>query len=277
MNSIFKDEFYRIVDSEIVIEGLKKEYVFMHISDMHMSVNDTLSDEAEIADNNESEKTWRELREYFANTFGEPYTSEHTLSSEASFDKMIALAKELKPEALLLSGDMLNHLTGGSIRALRKKLCEYDGKYMFVPGNHDPGTSVGLTKDSVQVIDCGELLIVGIDNSMRTLSDLQLTELKALCTIGKPIIILQHIPAMTDVNRDYLTGFGEYFSVDINSEDKNAAELVRIEAQEPCVKAVLCGHIHGYRELGIAEGKRQISASSGLIGLVHRVTVRGVK
>lgn len=277
MNELMKDKFYRVVDSELIIDGIEQEYVLMHISDVHMNVCDSLSDEKEVEKGRECEKTWFNLREYFAKSFGEPFGEEHKLSSEATFDKMLALAEEMKPNALLLSGDMLDYTNGGSVRALKRKLAGYDGKYMFVPGNHDGGTSCGLTKDGVQVLDFGEFMIVGIDNSNRTVSDLQLAELKAVCALGRPIIMLQHIPIMTEVNREYLTGFGEYFSVDIKSDNKNAAELARLEAEEPIIKAILCGHIHGHRDLGIADGKRQLSASSGLVGFVHRVTVRGAK
>lgn len=277
MSNVMNDKFYRVVDTELIIDGLEQEYVFMHISDLHMNVCDSLSDENEIAEGKESEKTWLNLREYFANSFGEPFDEEHKIPSEEAMDKMLSYAREMKPNALLLSGDILNYTNGGSVRALRRKLAEYDGKYMFVPGNHDGGTSCGLTKDGVQVLDFGEFLLVGIDDSNRSVSDLQLTELKALCAIGKPIIMLQHIPIMTEVNREYLTGFGEYFSIDIKSDDKNAAELAKLEAEDPAIKAILCGHIHGHRELGISEGKRQLSASSGLVGFIHRVTVRGVK
>ncbi len=277
MTKIINDPFYRIHDSEIIIDGLQREYVFMHISDLHMNVCDELSDENEKEEGKQSEKTWLELREYFANSFGEPYGEAHMISSEKAVDKMIALAEEMKPEALLLSGDMLNFTNGGSVRSLRKKLASYGGRFMFVPGNHDSGNSTLLAGDGVQVINCGEFMVVGIDNSARSLSDVQLAELKALCALGKPIIMLQHIPIMTDINREYLTGFGEYFSVDINGEDANGAELAKIEAEAPTIKAILCGHIHGHRELGISEGKRQISASSGLVGFVHRVTVRGVR
>ena len=37
----------------------------------------------------------------------------------------------------------------------------------------------------------------------------------------------------------------------------------------------LCGHIHGYSDTEISPGKRQITASQGMIGFVHRLTVRG--
>ena len=277
MKQIANDPFYRICDSEIIIEGLQKEYVFMHISDLHMNVCDELADEIETEEGKQSEKTWLELREYFANSFGEPFEEVHKIPSEEAVDKMLALAEELKPEVLLLSGDILNFTNGGSVRSLRKKLAAYSGKHMFVPGNHDSAKWTRLVSDGAQVIDFGEFMIVGIDNSERTINDIQLAELKALCALGKPIIMLQHIPIMTEVNREYLTGFGEYFSIDINGEDANGAELAKIEAEEPRIKAILCGHIHGHRELGISEGKRQISASSGLVGFVHRVTVRGAR
>ncbi len=43
----------------------------------------------------------------------------------------------------------------------------------------------------------------------------------------------------------------------------------------PAVKLVLCGHIHGYSDEEFAPGKRQITASQGMIGFIHRLTVRG--
>ena len=89
------------------------------------------------------------------------------------------------------------------------------------------------------------------------------------------MIVCTHIPAAARCNRDWMRRFGSYFSIDRESADGDAARFVNFLETSPAVKMVLCGHIHGYSDTEIVPGKRQITASQGMIGFVHRLTVRG--
>ena len=92
---------------------------------------------------------------------------------------------------------------------------------------------------------------------------------------GIPLIVCYHIPAAAQCNRDFMRRFGVYFSIDRETEDENGRRFVRFLETSPAVKMTLCGHIHGWSDTEIVPGKRQITASQGMIGFIHRLTVRG--
>lgn len=268
------DPFFRIIETEIVIPGLTAEYKLMQFSDVHLAVWDELSTPEEREKAESSEACWLKLREDFTVWNSEPFDEHKRIPSREVLEKMFALAEETKPDALLLSGDIADYPAPAMTRLLRRKLAEYGGRSIFVQGNHDYGRDV-LSCDGVQVLDLGEVLVVGIDDNALTVSDIALAELKSLCTLGRPIIMLQHVPVMTERNREKIDGFGEYFRIDERTEDENAAQFVRLERDEPTVKAVLCGHTHAYNVSEIAEGKKQYCSSSALAGFVNMITVKG--
>ena len=268
------DPFFRIIDTEIVIPGIAGEYKLMQFSDVHLAVFDELSTPEEREKAESSEACWMKLREDFTVWNSEPFDEHKRIPSRDVLDKMFALADELKPYALLLSGDIADYPAPAMTRLLRRKLADYGGRCVFVQGNHDYGRDV-LSCDGVQVLDLGEVIIVGVDNNALTVSDIALAQLKAVCSLGRPIIMLQHVPVMTEHNREKISGFGEYFSISENSDDANAAQFVSLERDDPSIKAVLCGHTHAYNVSEIADGKKQYCSSSALAGFVNIITVKG--
>ena len=272
---VSRDPFYRIVDSEIMIPEVSGTHTLMQVSDLHLAVFDGLSDDAEREKAESCEATWMKLREDFTRWHSEPFDDSKRIPSVQVLKKMLALAEEMKPEALLMTGDMLDFVGPAGVRLMREALAGYGGRLVYVDGNHDAGTgSAQMGCDRVARLD--GFTVVGIDNGGMSVSDGQLAELKALCAEGTPLIIAQHVPALTEASRDKIVGFGEYFYIDEASHNANAAELVRIERDEQAVRAVLCGHLHCFVRSEVAEGKPQLCASSALCGFVHRITVKGI-
>lgn len=271
---VFGDPFYRIVDSEIVIPGVSGTHTLLQISDLHLSVSDELSDEAEREQAASCEANWMTLREDFTRWHGEPFDDSKRIPSAKVLEKMLALAEAMEPEVLLMTGDMLDFIGLAGVRAMRGALAGYGGEIIYTDGNHDVGTG-GVREGGAEVARLGGFTVVGVNNGGLTVADGELALLKELCAEGAPLIIAQHVPALTEASREKIVGFGEYFYIAGNSEKANAAEFVRLERDEEAVKAVLCGHLHCFVRSEIAPGKPQLCASSALCGFAHRITVKG--
>lgn len=270
-----RDPFYRVVDSEIAIPEVTGTHTLMQISDLHLAVFDELSDAAEREKAESCEANWMKLREDFTRWHSEPFDDSKRIPSAEVLKKMLALAEATKPEALLMTGDMLDFVGPAGVKMMRETLAGYGGSLVYVDGNHDAGTgAASVGADRIARLD--GFAVVGINNGNMSVSDAELAELKSLCADGTPLIVAQHVPALTEASREKIVGFGEYFYIDAASQNANAAELVRIERDDPAVRAVLCGHLHCFVRSEVAEGKPQLCASSALCGFVHRITVKGI-
>ena len=102
-----------------------------------------------------------------------------------------------------------------------------------------------------------------------------LDALKALCDEGTPLIILCHVPISTPCCKEELHRVMDYFYIDEETADENGKEFVELCEKNDTVKAVLCGHVHGYHATELVPGKPQIIGSQGMAGAVHLFTVAG--
>lgn len=271
---ISDDPFYRIVDSEIVIPGVKGTHLLMQFSDVHLSVWDENSDAEEREKAESREANWMKLREDFTIWHSEPFDDSKRIPSVKVLEKMLALAEEMKPECLLLTGDMLDFVGPAGVRVMRAALEGYGGALVYVDGNHDCDSGV-CDHEGVQTARLDGFTVAGVNNGGLSVNGTVIADLKALCAEGTPLIIAQHVPVLTEANREKIAGFGEYFYIAADSPNANAAEFVRIERDEEAVRAILCGHLHCFVKTEAAPGKPMLCASSALCGFVHRITVKG--
>ena len=276
------DSFFWFKRNRLVIPGVRGEHLFMHISDTHISAVDEESTPEEKAECEKQEALWAVFKENFARgklEFSkgndEPYGEAQKISTVEAFEKQLALARELKPEALLLSGDNLDHMHPAGERYLKRKLAEYEGKYLCVPGNHEAPVCEGAWEPGVRTLEFDGFRIAALDNSQKTVSPADLEALKALCAEGKPIILLCHIPLSTAPCREEMHRIMDYFYIDGETADEAGREFVSLCEVSDAVRAVLCGHVHGYHAMEFAPGKLQVIGSQGMAGAVHLLTVAG--
>ncbi len=274
------DSFFWFRRNRLEIPGVRGEHLLMHISDTHVSTVDELStpDERELTEKQEA--LWADYKERFARgkldfAMGndEPYGDPQRIGTAAAFEKQLALACELKPEALLLSGDNLDHMHPAGERFLSRKMREYDGRFLCVPGNHEDAACEGVWAPDVRTLEFDGFRVAAIDNSRRTVSREDLDALRALCDEGVPTIVLCHVPIATPYCRDEMRRLIDYFYIDCETEDENGREFVSLCEKNDAVRAVLCGHVHGYHAMELAPGKPQVIASQGMAGAVHLLTV----
>ena len=275
--------FYQITENELIIPGVKGRHEFIHISDTHASCIDGLSTPEEAEKAEKAEKAWDRVKVDFARHFNEPFNNEHKIPSYEATHRLIEYAKKEKPELLLLSGDILDYIHPAGLRFLEKELEYYGENYLFVPGNHEgrydknPCLTV-FNRGSGEIREyLGDgFIIAAVDDSNKSISDSQLSRLKELSAGSTPVVLLMHIPIATDENMEEMKRFGDYFLITANSDDENARELVKTLSDESsAVCCILCGHVHGYHVSCYSGSKKQICASSGLVGFAHKLVIKG--
>lgn len=276
------DSFFQFREHRIVIPGIRGEHLLMHVTDTHLNAVDDLTTAEELRKVEAQEELWSRFKGKFADANGEAYGDPQRISTREAFDKTMDLAAELAPEALLLAGDNLDYMHPAGARYLAKRLAAYPGRYLCVPGNHEDPACPGCWDAGVRVLDFdGGFRVAAVDDRTLTVSDGDLAAFRALCAEGVPLLVLCHVPLITPYCRDACTEklFGklDYFYLDGEREgaDDNAREFIRLCETEEAVKAVLCGHVHGWHEMELAPGRPQYVGSPGLIGAVHLVTVCG--
>ncbi len=267
------DPFFWFRENRLAIPGVTREHVFMHISDTHIEVVDENSTQEDIDKVNYQIELWKKYKGKFATEAGEPYGEPQTILNVEALDKQMALAEELKPEALLLSGDNLDYMHEAGAKYFAKKLADYSGKYICVPGNHEDAACEGCWEPGVRVYDFEGFRFVAVDDSRKTVSREDLDALKAICAEGVPIVILCHVPFSTPYCKEEMSKLISYFYFDENSEDPNAREFIELCVTNEAIKGVLCGHVHSYHAVEYAPGKPQIIGSQGMAGAVHIFTV----
>ncbi len=269
------DKFFWFKENRIVIPGVKGEHVFMHLTDSHIDVVDELSTEEEREKYDYQHELWAKYKKIFADKNNEPYGEPQMIPMLEAFEKQLALAEELNPEALLLSGDILDNMHPAGERYLKKRMAAYPGPFLAVPGNHEDPALPGVWETGIRTIESDGFRIAGVDDSRLTVSTEDLESLKALCEEGIPIIVLCHAPFATSYCMEEMSKLDPYFYFSEESDDENARAFIELCVSNDMIKAVICGHVHGYHVMEYAPGKPQIIGSQGHAGAVDIVTVAG--
>ena len=272
------DKLFCFKENRIVIPGVKGEHLFLHVTDSHIDVVDELSTPEERKKYDDQHEFWVKYRKFFAELSNFPCGPEQEIPMQEAFEKTLALAEEMKPEALLLTGDILDNMHPAGERYLPKRLAEYSGTVFATTGNHEDPPIPGYLETGVQTLECDGFRIVSVDDSRLTVSDEDLAALKALCEEGIPIIVICHAPFLTAMSEDKVdkkNPFFAYFYITEQSEDANARAFIDLCATNDTIKAVICGHVHGYNKVEFAPGKPMIMGFHGLGGGVDIVTVAG--
>ena len=269
------DKFFWFKENRIVIPGVKGEHLFYHLTDSHVDVVDELSTEEEREKFDYQAELWAKYKKVFADKNGEPYGEPQMITTLEAFEKQLALAEEMQPEALLMTGDNLDNMHPAGERYLPKRMAAYKGTFICVPGNHEDPVLEGVWDTGVRTLDYDGFRFAALDDSRLTVSSEDLAALKALCDEGIPIIILCHAPFQTAYNKETMKDLDPYFYFTEESEDENARAFIDLCVTNDMIKAVICGHVHGYHSLEFAPGKPLIIGSQGHAGAVDLVTVAG--
>lgn len=268
-----------VIINEFRIErkDIKKKIIY-HVSDVHLAESDGFSDEAEIKKANESKAAWEKVRKDFAVLYGESCEDWQFVSAKEHLRNLISVAND--GDALVLTGDIIDFVGGANLRAVDNELTRLTKPFISVCGNHDKarlmpdGFLFSETKNQTQLLDLGDVTVLGIDNSERRITKEQNDSLKIAIDTGKPIIIAMHVPIMTDGNREKLDKCGEYFYLNHSDATEETLEFIEIiKTNSSQIVALLAGHLHFGNESEIAPNLVQYVASQGILGNINRYEI----
>ena len=262
---------------KVPFPGIRKKVVW-HFSDIHLSEYDALSTEEEVLRAKEASEGWEETRRYFAVKNGEPWEPEQRVPAAEHLKALLELAKT--GDALLVAGDMSEYISPANMRCLDEAFAGFPIPWLAVCGNHDPADQIpeghvySRIREEVQVLELEDMVILGLDDSQRQISQAQLEALEKLLKGEKPVLILMHVPLSTPENREILEECGEYFRLDHPQAGPEVArflELIRENTEK--IVAVMAGHLHFGNVSELVPGVTQYVSSQGILGNINRYEI----
>ena len=250
-NNAFGDAGYTI--DEVDLEaGLTKPVRLIVINDVHIQIN---NDEVAV---NQKEFMTNRVKEFTYNG----------LSTEKRWKKLPKLINDVDADYVLFAGDILDFNSKATTAALKDGLDKLNKPYMYVRADHDmecywqtdqsywdavARQSAVCDNESLQVKDLGEIIIMGVNFSQNNVSEETLEKMKEVMNLGKPVVVLTHVPVgqwqgtdlqtYSDSVRDWRRLYwapGAY----CEPNDTTSAYLELIYAEDSPVIAVLAGHLH---------------------------------
>lgn len=255
--------------------GVSRAYELLQFSDVHVATFQASDSEEAKEKAVRQEALWRKQRVDFARKFGETYDSERLLSSTECLERLIDHANDRRPDAVLLTGDLIDYPSEANQAFLERSLRRIASPYLFSCGNHDSDSPLfpEPRKRDFDSLDFGDFFLVSLDDSKRTFSRFQGEALEKLLTFRKPILLSMHVPLVTECNEAKFASLDSYYTVKYTDCDETTGRFLRLVQTSDEVKALFCGHTHGAIVSSIAPNKPQFCCSSGLIGSVNRILI----
>lgn len=279
----------RIIEEEIIIEGLSEEYEFLYLTDTHMIVQDE-ADSQQVKDN--AEARYHE------------FCSSEGIPAAEQFAEWMVYANEERMDGVLLGGDIIDYPSEANIRHMKNNLDSLQIPYVYTLGNHDwtypweymtlMGVETYLPmldefvegSSAVHSKDYGEFVVVAVDNSSNQIHDAAVEECERIFAEKKPVILLLHVPIVTQSvlgkakevwSGGVVLGGGNYGGIYPNAASQKFIDM--ITAKDSPVAAVLAGHVHFYDKDYIDGPKQvvQIVGDGGFKGSAVRIKVKGEK
>lgn len=261
---------------KISIAGVKPKLLYQ-ISDAHLTHYNELSTKDEIDWAKHSTEHWLKARAYLAKEHNESF-NDMSLSAEDYFKNALAFIENA--DALILSGDICDYVSQANICFIEEGLKKINAPIVAVCGNHErpeqikDGYIFSKAKEPFSVLELDDILIVGIDNSLKKISKEQNQKLKEILKLNKPIILVMHTPIKTEDTAEIFDKVGDYYALNSSEQDENTSEFVELLKQnDDKVVLVLAGHLH-FKTIGhITQKLCQITASQMLTGNIFRYEI----
>ena len=258
----------------VEIPGLKRTYSFVWISDLHVNSEDIL----EVAPG--SRKRMRERRD---EVFNHPVTG---LKPAALWAELPEMLNRSGADAVFFGGDICDTGSAANLQLLKDGFKKIKIPFIFLREDHDFTPWRLASKDmsrqqkisreidghpSLPFIEYDDLLIVGLDNSVRSIKPEVFAEFEKLYAKGKPVILLMHVPVFPGRETPGMTLKHSTWLGNKKPYGKMKDFLKLITMPNGPVKVVFCGHNHEVWDGMLAPGVRQHrfgAASAGNIGVI---------
>ena len=180
---------------------------------------------------------------------------------------------------LVLTGDLIDSPAGANLRLVERLLQKNKVPFLFVPGNHEEvdklpgGESFGLMQKPTERVELEDLVLLGVDDSQRKITPEQIAVLEETLQLGKPVILVLHMPILTADNEE-LKACEDYYYINYEgapAENFRFARLVLENADK--IAAVFAGHLHFENVHEIAPGLVQYVSSQGITGHLSKYII----
>lgn len=257
------------------IPGLKRTYIFYHTSDCHLAW-------AGMDEGPQAHAKAEEMTRFWS------YAG---LRPSDALEQALLLAEKDHADGLFLCGDAVDYLTTGSLSALQNALASTKTEKFYVCGNHERSGAEPSDRQAFYpayldmmhgspgfwVREFDEFVIAGIDNGDKQMEQKQLDALSALCAIGKPVLVLIHIPIMTaaildPVRQKWGENGPDYFLLGQESDTALSRTFCQMLADPSLpIAAVFAGHIHLSHAGEIIPGRMQYTSGPTFEGVLRKV------
>lgn len=267
----------------VTIPGMKGSKQLLYLSDLHLI---TESDQISPCKRDEVHNR----KEFFSD------------KGKTTADAWSAWAEYLDyadGDAILFGADMVDFASESNIACFKKGLDSLQTPWTYVRADHDlePYFLEGVSKEEclayqreispwedVMTMEFEEFMIVGWNNSTEQLSEAGLERMIELFAVGKPIILLTHVPVKPLVDdsleqmsrkawNDRVLLWGE--GCDRQPNDVTREFLDMIYADDTPVRQILCGHLHFSWDGQVTEKVKQHVFSAAYERNLGVITVSG--
>ena len=256
------EQVVKPMDTTIKIPGLKNNYKFLQVTDLHSSAFTT-----------EETKAMTSARVNLITGRRNAFKGGSFLSEER-MPYLFSYADKIEADMLLLTGDILDFPSQKNLQLLRENIANIKTPAFYILGNHDwcygdddyfsqnaiqnqiplfNDMSVGEPKSDpyFHYVEYEDLLVVAIDNSMDSVTEETVDKFLALYEKNKPIILMLHVPFHVDTlvadstkvwGKDLGMG-GDTGVCAWHPEVQRLYQAVCVDEDTPVV-AVFAGHVH---------------------------------
>lgn len=268
-----------IYEEQVAIPGLEKALDIVFFADTHVA----------LCDDRDSE-----LAEYMAGRY-EMFKNQDGKGSQETFHSIMSYVSQEKPDLLIMGGDIVDAATWASIEYVENALKDVECPWIYEMGNHDFNygsieyysqksfeeylprfEKISNTKDGYQYVEYESFIVFAVDDAGNQVSVAAADAFEKVCSMGKPIILISHVPMEPLEESTLIQDTVEVWGADDNGyskvlmgehakrpniETQKFIDLVMAEDSPVCL--VLSGHIHFYHKDNLKGDLQQIVTGPG--------------
>lgn len=240
---------------QVSIPGLDREYHYVVVNDLHITIPNE-----EIREDRQEEVQFR-YDNYFINPKGD---KAHKL-----WERMVKTINKMDIDGVILAADMIDFYSEANMACLKEGCEQLQVPFMFLRADHDytdgyvqetPWEVIEAAHQAiadhreVMVMEQDGFMIVGVNNTTSQLTETAFREIEALFAMGKPIVMVMHVPFASQVEEGLAAASREKWNGlellwDYNGFPFYVGEygerlLDLVCATDSPVVEVLAGHLH---------------------------------
>ena len=286
------DSGYAIESITIEVPGLTQDYDLLLVADLHLLYNND-----EVCSEDKDVVAARE----------KGFSPDGGKTTAASlWETMPDLLNKCNADYVLFAGDMVDFNSVANIDALKKGLDRLNTPYCYVRSDHDvvpfymdvdagecDGAAIRRQNDigvnsNAWYVDLGEIVVLCYNRSDKVISDVGIDVVREAIAIGKPIVMLSHVPFNSIVDTSLDESCKQIYggrNLTWAKYDKGATEYTCLDAvgcdfldlvydADNGIKEIVCGHLHYSWDGEIAAGVRQHVFSPAFVKIIGHISIR---